>query len=205
MRQRVTVYFDYLCPFVWRAAEVVEMIADELELDFRWHHFSLYQSNYNGDGNWQVWNDPLEPECTSGGKGLLPFLASCAVRRQGEDVHHRFRLALLRERHQYHRPLSLETILEVACQAQVDMNRFRGDLADPECRTVLAHEHTKAKALDVFGTPTFHFPGGDLAYFRIKELPRDADEALMLFVRYRELLERFPYLETIKRPRAKGN
>ena len=205
MREAVTVYFDYLCPFVWRAAEVTEMVSEVLGLEFRWQHFSLYQSDFNGASNWQLWNDRLDGDCDNGCKGLVPFLASCAARRQGTEVHDRFRLALLRARHKEHRTLTMATVQDVATHAELDMDRFLNDLSDPECRTCLAHEHYRAKALDVFGTPTFHFETGQLAYFRIKQLPADAAEAVALFQAYRELLEAYPYLETIKRPRPKRN
>jgi predicted DsbA family dithiol-disulfide isomerase len=205
MPETVTVYFDYLCPFAWRGAEVAEVITKELGLSFEWRHFSLYQSNHDQQDGWQLWNDRLDHGNENGCKGLLPFLASCAARKQGADKFHRFRLELLRARHRDHLPCNLQTITQVAETVGLHLPKFHSDLADPECRTALAHEHYRAKALDVFGTPTFHFETGHLAYFRIKELPRDDDEAIVLFQSYRNLLERFPYLETVKRPRSKGN
>lgn len=220
MAETVIVYFDYLCPFAWRGAEVALTVAEALELRFDWRHFSLYQSNHDrsrqdrngadgsprGDADgWQLWNERIDPDDPMGCKGLLPFLASCAARRQGEVPYDAFRLELLRARHAERRPLSLDTIREVAGCAGLHLPRFESDLADPEARTRLAQDHHRAIALDVFGTPTFHFDGGHLAYFRIRELPRDEDEALRLFCDYRAVLERYPYLETVKRPRARGN
>lgn len=205
MSERVTVYFDYLCPFAWRGAEVAEMVAEPLNLEFEWRHFSLYQSNYNGGGHWQLWNEPLDAECETGSKGLLPFLASCAARKQGPEGHHRFRLGLMRARHRAHQPFSAATIRRVAEEAGLHLPTFVDDMSDPECRTVLAHEHHRAQVLDVFGTPTFHFPSGHLAYFRIRDVPRDVQEAAGLFLDYRQMLECYPYLETVKRPRPKGN
>ncbi len=205
MPEVVTVYFDYLCPFAWRGAEVAELIAEDLDLEFRWQHFSLYQSNYQGSDNWQLWNDKLDMASENGSKGLLPFLASCAARKQGEDKHQQFRLELMRTRHRDHQQFSYALVLKVAKAVGLHLPSFECDLEDPEGRTALAQEHYRAKALHVFGTPTFHFPGDHLAYFRIKELPRDKQEALELFRDYRRVLERYPYLETIKRPRFQMN
>jgi predicted DsbA family dithiol-disulfide isomerase len=201
----VAVYFDYLCPFAWRGAEVAEVVAEELGLEFSWKHFSLYQSNYQGTDGWQLWNDKIDPEDESGGRGLLPFLASCAARRQGVAMHHRFRLAAMRAHHCERRPYTRETIFEVAEIVGLHLPKFEHDLADPECRTALAHEHYRAKTLNVFGTPTFHFSSGHLAYFRVRELPSGRAEALALFQDFRGMLERYPYLETVKRPRPQGN
>lgn len=205
MPERVTVFFDYTCPFSWRAAEIVEWVSGPLELEFEWRHFSLYQFNHGGAGGWQLWNEKIDPEDDMGSRGLLPFLASQAARRQGQDAYRAFRLGLLRARHRDHRPMNRRTIEEVASCQGLHMPTFSDDLANPECRTVLAQEHHYAAVRDIFGTPTFQFPAGDIAYLRLRELPRDADEAVRLFAEYRHMLETYPYLETVRRPRAKGN
>ena len=205
MPERVTVYFDYTCPFSWRAAEVVEWVARPLGLSFEWRHFSLYQFNHDPRERWQLWNEPIDPEDDLGSKGLLPFLASQAARKQGQEAFAAFRLGLLRARHRDHRRLSRDTIDDVAACAGLHMPRFVNDLANPECRTVLAQEHHYAAARDVFGTPTFVLPGGEVSYLRIRQLPEGPEEALKLFRDFRHLLEAYPYLETVRRPRPKGN
>jgi predicted DsbA family dithiol-disulfide isomerase len=204
MPESVIVYFDYLCPFAWRGAELAEIIAEPLNLSFYWRHFSLYQSNYPGS-DWQLWNDPIDPQDEGGSKGLLPFLASCAAKRQGVAAFDSFRLSLLRARHSQHLPYTYDTILEVAEQVGLHLPSFEQDLANPECRTTLAHDYHQAKAHHVFGTPTFQFASGDTAYFRIAELPKTTGEAVKLFQTYKQLLESYPYLQTIKRPRAPRN
>ncbi len=205
MPEVVTVYYDYVCPYAWRGAELARQVAPVLGLEFIWRHFSLYQNNYTGTDGWQLWNDKLSFEDDSGDKGLLPFMASCAARRQGSEKHAHFRLEAMRARHRDHRPFNLATLREVAERVGLEMNRFESDLSNPECRTVLAHEHHHAVSQNIFGTPTFSFEDGHTAYLRLKELPASAHEAAELFMCYRQLLERYPYLETIKRPRPKGN
>lgn len=205
MRERVTVYFDFLCQFSWRAAEVAEWVAEPLGLEFDWRHFSLYQANHAPGDRWQLWNEKIDPSDGTGGRGLLPFLAAQAARRQGKVPADAFRLLLLRARHREHRPMNRATIDDVAACSGLHLPQFASDLANPECRTLLAQEHYHAAAHDVFGSPTFAFGNGHLAYFRIRELPIDRAEALRLFSDYRHLLEAYPYLETIRRPRPKGN
>jgi predicted DsbA family dithiol-disulfide isomerase len=205
MPETVTVYFDYLCPFAWRGAEVVEIVSQALELEFVWHHFSLYQSNYQGSQPWQLWNDRIDPDDEGGCKGLLPFIASCAAKCQGPESHQAFRLAALRARHQECRSFHLGTILELAETVGLHMPRFERDLKNPEFRTLLSQEHHQASSLNVFGTPTFQFASGQLAYFRLAKLPPDPSEAVKLFEDFRQLLETYPYLETVKRPRVKRN
>ncbi len=199
----VAVYFDYLCPYAWRGAEVVELVADELELSFDWRHFSLYQANYRGDARWHVWNQKLDEADETGSKGLLPFLASTAARRQGREGFDRFRLALLRARHRDRQPFSRALTFSCAESAGLHMACFERDFDDPELRTALAQEHCRAAREDVFGTPTFAFADGHSAYFRLRELPIDRAEAVALFRGFHELLTRYPYLETVRRPRAR--
>lgn len=208
MPERVTVYFDFICPFSWRAAEVFDVVARPLGLSVTWKHFSLYQFTYesaNANGQWQLWNDPLDLADGNGCKGLLPFLASQAARQQGEEAHGHFRLALQRAVHRDYRPLDIGTILDVVDASGLSRARFEDDLSNPENRTVLAQEHARAAAKDLFGTPTVVFPGGQAAYFRLQELPRSDAEAIDLVRETRALLERYPYLQTVKRPRAKEN
>lgn len=205
MPEVVTVYYDYVCPFAWRGAELAQQVAPVLDLEFVWRHFSLYQNNYAGSNGWQLWNDKLSFDDEGGDKGLLPFMASCAARRQGPEKHAHFRLEAMRARHRDHQPFTLKTLREVAQRVGLEMARFESDLSNPECRTVLAHEHHFAVSQNIFGTPTFSFEGGHTAYFRLKEVPCDRDEAVELFSCYRRMLECYPYVETIKRPRPRGN
>jgi len=203
--ETVTVFFDFLCPFAWRAAELAEHVATGLDVDFVWSQFSLYQSNYRGADGWQLWNQPLAQDDPGGSKGLLPFLADIAARKQGPVAGRAFRLALLRARHRHHRPFDLATVVSVASEAGLHPACFERDLGDPEARTVLAREHHQAVAENVFGTPTLRFASGDTAYLRLARLPNEPDDVVELYQRVRTMLIDYPYLETLKRPRHRGN
>lgn len=209
MLERVTVYFDYVCPYSWRAAELFDMITGPLALDVRWEHFSLFQNEHGQDATkpdaWQLWNERIDETDGYGCKGLLPFLASLAARKQGREAHAAFRLALQRANHRRFQPFTAGTVTAVAEAVGLDVPRFQHELHNPEARTVLAQEHMRALSRDVFGTPTVVFPGGQAAYLRLQELPAGVEEAVELFQDVRRLMERYPYLQTVRRPRAKGN
>lgn len=202
----MTVFFDYLCPYAWRGAELARRVQEPLGLRFEWHHFSLYQANHVGSDGWQLWNDPIEADDDTGGKGLLPFLASIAAARQdGGARHDDFRMALMRLRHRDHRPYRRLTMLAAAEEAGLHLACFERDLDDPEARTRLARDHHRAVRADVFGSPTFRFPSGHTAYLRLADVPGDLDEAIELLRSVRSMLERHPYLETLRRPRLRWN
>ncbi|HLU82834.1 MAG TPA: hypothetical protein VKZ43_05485 [Trueperaceae bacterium] len=215
MPRRAVVYFDYMCSYSWRLAELIEMTAEDSDMRFDWRHFSMYQHDYdqrngrpmshNGRPHWQLWNQRIDEGDGSGCKGLLPFLASAASRRQGEQAYRRFRLGLLRAAHLDYRPLDRSTILALAVDAHLHMPTFIEDLANPESRTMLAQEHMSAVAADVVSTPTVVFPGSHTAHLRLQHLPVDAAEAVNLLLDTRRLLERYPFLHTLTRPANKGN
>src|SRR5437879_11861443 len=74
------VFFDYQCPFVYRAAGLLDGVRrlGGRDIDVRWRYFSLTQVNSKNDG-WTVWNAPdSEPV-----KGRLALLAVAAATRQG--------------------------------------------------------------------------------------------------------------------------
>ncbi len=205
MPETVTVYYDYLCPYAWRGAELAEMVAGELELEFRWRHFSLYQSKVARGAHGQLWNSRISPDDESGGRGLLPFMASCAARRQGLALYRAFRLAAMRAHHQQCRPYTFPVLLEVAEAAGLHMPTFEQDLANPERRTLLANEHHQAASLNVVTTPTFRFASGHMGELRLAQVPARREDAVQLFLGYRDLLESYPYLEAVQRPRAISN
>jgi predicted DsbA family dithiol-disulfide isomerase len=203
--ETVIVFFDYLCPFAWRFAELAERVAGPLGIRFDFVHFSLYQSHHGSYDGWQVWNEPLDPLDPSGTKGLGPFLASLAARRQGCEAFDAFRLHLMRMRFEEHRPLDACSTVEAAERADLHLATFDRDLRDPELRTVLAKEHQRGVAARVCATPTIVFGGGHAAYVRLRSVPSGDQAAIDAFVSIRDMLHGMPYLETLERPRAPGN
>lgn len=187
MSERVVVYFDYLCPYSWRLAELIALAGAAVRAE--WRHVSVYQLEHDAKcrygacpepARWQLWNAPIDPEDGSGCKGLLPFLASVAARAQGPAAHDRFRLGLLRAAHLEGRPLDRETAGDVARLAGLHMPRFWRDLDNPENRSALAQEHMLAVAAEVTSTPSVVFPGSHVAHVRFKGLPAATPEALGL-------------------------
>jgi predicted DsbA family dithiol-disulfide isomerase len=159
-------YFDYLCPFVYRASLLLTNVAADRSPDVSWRYFSLTQVNSKEDG-WTVWDAPP----TDRVRGRLAFTAAEAARRQGRfEVFHR---ALLAARHQARLDIDdVRVIEQVADDSGLDLERFRRDIDDPSIMQALARDHMHAVATHgVFGTPTFVFPNGASAYIRLAEAP----------------------------------
>jgi predicted DsbA family dithiol-disulfide isomerase len=189
-------FYDYRCPFVYRASVLLQNVRDsgERTLDVRWRYFSLAQVNSKDDG-WTVWEAPESEHV----KGRLAFKAAEAARRQDrfEDLH----LPLLQARHRDRLDIDDVAVVErVAVEAGLDLDRFRTDLADREIVYAIARDHQPAvKEHGIFGTPTFLFPSGAAAYVRLSEAPDGAD-ALRIFDKIMSVAGDEPRILEIKRP-----
>jgi predicted DsbA family dithiol-disulfide isomerase len=189
-------FYDYMCPFVYRASLLLQNVRDsgERALDVRWRYFSLAQVNSKDDG-WTVWEAPeSEPV-----RGRLAFKAAEAARRQ--DRFEDFHLPLLQARHRDRLDIDDVAVVErVAVEAGLDLDRFRKDVADPEIVYAIARDHQPAvKEHGVFGTPTFLFPSGAAAYVRLSEAPEGAD-AVRIFDKIVSVAGNEPRILEIKRP-----
>ncbi|MDQ6877625.1 MAG: DsbA family protein [Candidatus Dormibacteraeota bacterium] len=194
--RRLDVFYDYLCPFVYRASVLLRNVRDsgERQVDVRWRYFSLSQVNSKDEG-WTVWDAPESERV----RGRLAFKAAEAARRQ--DGFEDFHMRLLRARHEDRIDIDEPGAVErVADEAGLDLDRFRKDVADPTNLTALARDHRSAVSEHgVFGTPTFLFAGGAAAYVRLTEAP-DASESVSLFDSLISIGADEPRILEIKRP-----
>jgi predicted DsbA family dithiol-disulfide isomerase len=168
-------YYDYLCPFVYRASLLLANVAAERPIDIQWRYFSLAQVNSKEEG-WTAWDAPEAEKV----RGRLAFKAAEAARRQ--DRFDPFHANLLAARHQDRLDVDDAKVVEqVAEESGLALERFRRDLADPSILEALARDHRHAVAAHgVFGTPTFVFANGASAYIRLADAPSGAG-ALQLF------------------------
>jgi predicted DsbA family dithiol-disulfide isomerase len=190
------VYYDYLCPFVYRTSVLLQNVLDSGErgIDVRWRYFSLTQINSKDEG-WTIWDaSDSEPS-----RGRLAFKAAEAARRQ--EAFDRFHIPLLRARHVDRADIEDVAVLErVAEDSGLDLDLFRRDLADGTILTALERDHREAVAEHgVFGTPTFVFAGGPAAYVRLSEAPDPAD-SVEIFDRLVSIAAAEPRILEIKRP-----
>ena len=188
------VYYDYFCPFVYRASLLIAKVSDERSLDVRWRYFSLTQVNSKEEG-WTVWNAPAADRV----RGRLAFAAAEAARRQ--DRFEGFHSALLSARHHHRLDIDDRKVIDrVAEDSGLELERFRHDFDDPTILEALASDHSQAGATHgVFGTPTFVFHNGASAYIRLADVP-DGAEALRLFDALIEVAADEPRVLEIKRP-----
>lgn len=191
------VFFDYLCPFVYRVAGMLDDVRTSRArpIEVRWRYFSLTQVNSKDDG-WTLWNAPASETV----RGRLAFKAAEAARRQGrfDDLH----MPLLEARHRDRLDLDDQSVIErIASDAGIDLERFADDLHAPDILDAVARDHREAVAEHgVFGTPTLVFEDGAAAYVRLAAPVGDGD-ALEVFDHLISIAAGEPRILEIKRPR----
>jgi predicted DsbA family dithiol-disulfide isomerase len=194
---KIDVFFDYLCPFVYRASLLLDAVqsSGRRDIDVHWRYFSLTQVNSKDDG-WAVWTAPASETV----RGRLAFAAAEAARRQGRfEAFHR---SLLNARHVGCLNIDdPEVIDDVAHGAGLDVEQLGRDLADPAILDALASDHTHGVSEQgIFGTPTLVFADGASAYVRLAG-PVAGDESLEVFDRLIGVAASEPRILEIKRPR----
>ena len=192
------VYYDYLCPFahaasVW-ARQLDETVGDRVQIT--WRAFPLEQVNSRQGSEWKLWEHPGD----SLSQGLLAFQAAKAAERQGEDAFKRFHYALMDLRHVTRRTLTRKaTLIELARETGLDVERFERDLADRSLLTAIGHDYEMGtEQFGVFGTPTLVFPDGGTLY--VQMTPAPLSEAAGLLTTFARMASQQTYLFEIKRP-----
>lgn len=175
--------------------DVKKHLGDSLKVN--WRYFSLEQINQKNGPDWKLWEQPEDYQS----RGRLAFRAATAARRQGDEAFERFHLALLRLRHEDKRDISqVDTLVEAAGAAGLDLKRFNADLKDRSLDDRLARDHTETvEQYGTFGTPTFVFPNRNAAYLRMRPVA-PADQTMEAFEALRQLMEEKPYIHEVKRP-----
>jgi hypothetical protein len=172
------VFFDYTCGYSNRARYWLDQLDD---VAVTWRPFSLLQQNQGGDGT-SVFNRPDLADNVS----LVALAVQEAVRADGGDLAG-YRRRMFTAWHEEPGRLSAEDIVGLGRDA--GLRGFDHDAAF----AALAGEHTEAKKLGVFGTPTLVFDDGQASFVKLDAVP-DADGAHRLWETVRRLAAGEPEL-----------
>jgi predicted DsbA family dithiol-disulfide isomerase len=201
----LTVYFDFLCPFVHRLSLWLDQVAQQRGgLNVTWKYFSLEQMNAPDD-DWCLWEQPEDYISLIGGspeyRGLIPFWGAEAARQQGASAFEQFRQALFHARHSGGLDFSLRAnVRSIATQVGLDMDRFDADFTDRRLLEAIRHDFEEAcNQYKVFGVPTICYDANNTIFLKLMQVP-PADDAVPFFEElYRSFTSRH-WLAEIKRP-----
>lgn len=203
---RITFYFDFLCPFAYRASLWIDEVQQRLgaQLQVEWRYFSLEQINNQAGDGWKIWEqaeDYVPQHGRNESRSLLAFWAAEAARRQGAAAFDSFRRALFRARHEEKLALgSRDDLLPVAERVGLDLAQFAADFQQRALLEALRNDHETACAkYRTFGVPTIAFDDENACYLKIGQVP-PVEDALPLFEELRHSLTSRRWLSEIKRP-----
>jgi predicted DsbA family dithiol-disulfide isomerase len=193
---RVTVTFDYLCPFARIANEVVLRAlraGAPHEVDFR--AFSLSQA-HTEEGDEPVWRAERPPS------GVLALEWGLALRDQLPERFPAAHLAIFEARHDHGRDLNdPEVLRQAVASVGIDPDEVEKLVGDGTPAAALAADHTWAvEQHRAFGVPTFI--AGDRAVFvRLMSRPADDRQARDTLDRLLAMVTDWPDLNEFKATR----
>lgn len=185
---RVTFYFDPLCPWAWLTSLWIREVRRHRPLEVEWKFFSLAGINDRED----VWHGPLR-------------IAALARQEGGNEAVDRAYLALGRLFHERTDSFDqIETLAEVAqpylADVGLDPSLASRALQDPRTLEIVMSDHRQAaEKLGAFGVPWLVVDGDELGFFGpvIGEL-LEGERAVELWDHFRWVGAQ-PYLYELKR------
>jgi hypothetical protein len=191
--RRLTLTFDYLCPFARNASEVAVRALEDgapFEVDFR--AFSLSQVHLE-EGAAPVWEAERRPS------GVLALQWGLAVRDELPDGFHAAHLALFAARHDHGRDLNdPEVLRQAVAGAGLDPDEVEKLVAGGAPAAALAADHTWA--VDEhrgFGVPTFVTPQRAV-FVRLMRRPDSPEAARSTLERLISMVDDWPDLNEFK-------
>jgi len=183
---RMQLFFDYTCPFAYKAHHWLEEAGVATSAD--WRIFSLLEHNYRGDGL-PVW----ELEERQDDISLLIFAGHKLVAREAGDLD-TYRRTMFETWHETNGQLELEQILRIVKQAGVDgtEDNIRGVFLDA------MGDHNQARQLGIFGSPTIVFDEDRVVFVKLDEAP--TGEPARSLLHHIETLAGRAEIREIKRP-----
>lgn len=201
----ISVFFDYLCPFAWRASRWLDLVTVQRpDLTIDWRYFSLEQVNAPADSDWRLWEQPADYTGANGSgkyRALNAFWATEAVRRQDVGAFQQFRRAVYDARHELNLDLhDRQALAEIAQSTGIDMAQYTRDMADRSLLVALQRDHEYGKATyQCFGVPTVCFANGYAVYIKLSALVSDEDAGPLFDDVCQNAMHR-PWLAELKRP-----
>ena len=181
----VEVFFDYTCGFSHRAQHWLDAVS---AAEVVWRPFSLLEQNRKDEV--AVFDQPDLADNMS----LIALAVHEAVRSADRDVNG-YRRRMFSAWHDETGRLSTDDVVGFGRGAGL------GEFDREAAFAALAGEHAAGQALGVFGTPTFVFGSGQVAFVKLDAVPAQ-DRADPLWDRLRQLATGEPSLREWQRVSA---
>jgi predicted DsbA family dithiol-disulfide isomerase len=194
MNDQITFFFDYGCPFTYRARRWLDDVQSTgRAVAITWKTFSLREAN-RSEGT------PSHFDTPGTDASLLRLELGKAAQTAGTDVFARVHEALYEAMHgtQATRP-DFDATLRIAAEAGLDIEQF---LAERQrWLDAVAHDHREAvERWRTFGVPTLVFDDRAARFLKFTSLPPSPEAAAALYDRLTTLVREDSGLVEIKQP-----
>jgi predicted DsbA family dithiol-disulfide isomerase len=200
MEERITVYYDYTCPYSYRVLRWLETVKQTgRELTLIWRTFSLKEVNRRAEDDSFLADTPVQSV------SILALMLAKAAQAHGTEVFERYHEAAFEAMQGQHRRLERPDVLSLAREAGLDVDRFETEGVERLRKWLAAvrTDHREGVARwKVFGTPTLVFQDEMAAYLKFTAVPRSPEEAAEVLDALLCLARCHPELVEIKYPQA---
>lgn len=165
------------------------------DLDITYRSFALEQANSQNGPEWKAWEQGEDYES----RGLWALRGGRAAQMQGWAAHDKWMLELQHYKFVERGDIrDRQSVIDAAERAGLDMAKFIADVDSPDRLVEIGQDHEEAVSEGIFGTPTFVFEDGSVAFLKTFTPPEDdsmaAFENMVMMARNR------PYFGELKRP-----
>jgi hypothetical protein len=188
----IEIFYSYACRDTYLVFAWLQLIEKSgYPLDIHWRPFAIQMDDIKN-----YWDQPWERTNSE----LRGFIAAEAAKKQGDKLFQRFHIALEQAVHEHYLELGDETtLISVAQQAGLDVDRLQKDLHDPQLAQAAKHSHIQGnEILSVSGTPTLVFASGGAYHLELGDIPLQSN-ALETFRAIELLTETPPYIRQLRR------
>ncbi len=195
---KLTVFFDYTCPWVRNAGLWLEDVQTKMqgELELVWKCFLLEQVHVS-EGDEKVWERHIRSDKYVS-RGIWAHRGGIAARQQGNKAHWRYANTLFNAKHIDRQDIrSRESVLDIAKATNLDMAQFTATVDSADTIQQIAREHTTAESMGIFGTPTIVLDGYHPMFLKLFTPPKD--KSISVFKEIISICSK-QYIGELKRP-----
>ncbi len=194
----VTIYYDYTCPYSYRALLWLRRLREAgRDIELEWKTFSLKEVNRRESGPSLL--DQRRVESVS----VLALELAKAAQAEGEDVFDQYHRAVFDAMQGEGKRLGEDDLLRIARDAGLDVAAFELGRQRGRWLGDVAGDHFEGvERWHVFGTPTLVFNSEAAAYLKFTEVPTSPSDAAEVFDALLCLARCHPELVEIKYPQA---
>lgn len=189
---QLDIYYSYACRESYLVFEWLNRVKENgYSLNINWHPFAIQIDDPN-----HYWNRTWD----TANSELRGFLAVELAKQQGSEYFSLFHKYLEMAVHEQFLELGdEETLMNVARQAKLDLNRFQSDIHNSQLIKNIHDSHLLGiKKWNIFGTPTLIFDNQHSFHLELSDIPLEVD-ALKTFQAVEVLASKQIYISQLKK------